>query len=365
MISELFAPSKEARSLENPQTSLANYDESLMEALGGDVLRSGMVVNHKTAQKLSAVWAARRILSEDVARLPLHCFRREGDSRVVVTEGPLADFARRPDRNRTRMQFIEWLMTCTLMRGNFWADTPRSTGQVRHMTPIDPSRVTAFVDQERTRILGIGVQGREEPLRPDQFFHVPGQPDEANNGLLGLSVISKAAQSIGLSLAIQDHSEDFFVNGARVSVVLETDQKLKPDTVSRLKQQWVALYAGRGSGHKTALLEEGLKAKTLSANDAKRLEHMAAGIEEVARWFRMPTYKLAQMSDAKYANVEQMALDYVIGSVSPYTVRIEESFNDAVLTSEERGRGLLLPFQRRAPAAGRHQDTRRSPQDPR
>jgi hypothetical protein len=99
-------------------------------------------------------------------------------------------------------------------------------------------------------------------LDQDDVLHVAGF---GFNGFRGLSPLRHALRMTGaVSLATQEYAARFFANSARPDVVLETDQKLGPDVVDKLREQWSDRHQGPMNAHKPAVLTNGLSAKVLS-----------------------------------------------------------------------------------------------------
>ncbi|MCL5460122.1 phage portal protein, partial [Loigolactobacillus coryniformis] len=49
------------------------------------------------------------------------------------------------------------------------------------------------------------------------------------NGVVGLDVVDKVRESIGLALSAEEHGARFYANGAQVNGLLSTDASLGPE----------------------------------------------------------------------------------------------------------------------------------------
>ncbi|HMM73032.1 MAG TPA: phage portal protein, partial [Rhodocyclaceae bacterium] len=97
-------------------------------------------VNPGTAQSVSAVYACVSAIAETVASLPLILFRRAGEDRERATDHPLYQVLHdQANPEMSALEFREWMMACTLLRGNAFARMVRGwDGQVRELWPLSP-----------------------------------------------------------------------------------------------------------------------------------------------------------------------------------------------------------------------------------
>jgi len=59
--------------------------------------------------------------------------------------------------------------------------------------------------------------------------------------------------------------------------------------------------------------------------DAQFIETRNFSVRDIARWFGIPPHMIGDMADAKWANIEQQAIDYVVYTLRPLLVRIEQA----------------------------------------
>jgi len=221
---------------------------------------SGARVTADTALACSAVFASVRAISEDVASLPLFIYQRRADGgKNRAPFHPLYDLLHdQPNRWQTAFEFREMAQGHVLLRGNFFAQiVPGPRGAVDQLVPLHPDRVKVEVtDAGDIRYRVRRKDGSEYVLLDDEVFHLRGL---SSDGILGLSVIALARESIGMTLAAEGYGGRFFNHGASPSGVLSTDQKLTPEAAERMAQDWQNKHAGVDNAHKVAVLEQGLK----------------------------------------------------------------------------------------------------------
>lgn len=114
-------------------------------------------------------------------------------------------------------------------------------------------------------------------------LHTPRHP------LKGASPILAAALDLELSGAALSQQVSFYLNGARPSIMLETDQKLDKKEAEDLRQRWDAQTRGENAGG-TPILSWGLKAKEIQfrAGDGQLADMLKLSDQAVALAFRVP-----------------------------------------------------------------------------
>ena len=174
-------------------------------------------------------------------------------------------------------------------------------------------------------------------LRAEQVLHIPGL---GFDGLVGYSPIAMAKNAIGISLACEDYGASFFANGASPSAVLEHPGVIK--NPERVREAWQRAYSG-SNAHRTCVLEEGMKYTPISIpnNEAQFLETRKFQIEEIARMYRVPLHMIGDLDHATFSNIEQMSLEFVMYTLSPWLVRWEQSLMKALLSDSEKGKYFI------------------------
>ena len=178
-----------------------------------------------------------------------------------------------------------------------------------------------------------GEQNKDIYFRRDEIFHVPGL---GFNGLIGFSPIAMMKNSLGTSIAVDKYGSAFFKNGAQPSGVLEHPGVMKDP--NRVRDNWEAAYGGAANAHRVAVLEEGMTYKPVSLppEDSQFLESKQFSVTEICRIFRVPPHLVADLSHATFSNIEYQSLNFVMHSLTPWLVRIEQGIIKDLLLEEEQ-----------------------------
>lgn len=306
---------------------------------------SGKNVNERSAMRVTAVYACVRVLSEAIASLPLHLYKkisRFGKEKAI--EHPLYEILHNePNPEMTSFVFRETLMSHLLLWGNAYAQIIRNgKGQIMALYPLMPNRMTVDRDSKGEIYYKYFTNESDNKnlkrlsqinIKKEEIFHVPGL---GFDGLVGYSPIAMAKNAIGMAIATEEYGAKFFANSASPSGVLEHPGNIKdPD---KLRESWNKLFQGSANSHKIAILEEGLKYQPIgiSPNEAQFLETRKFQIDEIARIFRVPPHMVGDLDKSSFSNIEQQSLEFVKYTLDPWVARWEQAIHRSLLLKNEK-----------------------------
>ena len=297
---------------------------------------SGKTVNERTAMQTTAVYACVRILAETIASLPLNIYRSTGNGKEKAIDHQLYYLLHdEPNPEMTSFVFRETLMSHLLLWGNAYAQIIRDgRGKVLALYPLLPDRMTV----DRTTEGQLYFEYRKDTgyviLRPEDILHIPGL---GFDGLVGYSPIAMAKNAIGMAIATEEYGSKFFANGASPGGVLEHPGVVKDP--ARIRESWNAVYQGSGNAHRIAVLEEGMKFQSIGIppEQAQFLETRKFQTEEICRIFRVPPHLVANLDKATFSNIEHQSISFVVHTIRPWLVRLEQGMNKALLSPSEKG----------------------------
>jgi len=298
---------------------------------------SGVTVTPETAMKYSAVFSCIKVLSESVGMLPLHLYKDADKGRKKAKDHKLYSLLHdEPNTYQTAQEFKEMLVAHVCLRGNFYAYINRVRGEVRELLPFNPDAVAPILNDDYEVEYKVTYKnGTSDVLKQKDVFHIKGL---TLDGFTGVSVIHYAKDSIGLGLATERHGSKLFSNGARPGGILSTDQKLQPDQVERIRDNWNDTQGGLENAHRTAILEGGLKwaAIGMTSEDSQFLETRKYQRSEVAGMFRVPPHMIGDLERSTNNNIEHQGQEFVTYSLMPYLTRIEQRVRKSLLNTKEK-----------------------------
>ncbi len=146
------------------------------------------------------------------------------------------------------------------------------------------------------------------------------------NPLKGVSPILACQLSLALSGAAMNQQIAFYLNQARPSFMLETDQQLTRAQILELRETWNQQTQGENAGG-TPILAWGLKAKAVTGNskDNELAAMLKISQEEVALAFQMPLQVLG-LGGTTFASTEALMSSWKARGLGFALNHIEEAF---------------------------------------
>lgn len=300
---------------------------------------AGKSVTERTALQQTAVYACVRIIAETIASLPLHFYKYTDEGKEKDYTHPLYRILHdEPNPEMTAFVFRETLVSHLLLWGNAYAQIIRNgKGEVMYLYPLLPNGMTVERSDLTDEIFYtyMDTKGRMFRLTPSEVLHIPGL---GFDGLIGYSPIAMTKNAIGLSIAAEEYGSKFFANSANPSGVLEHPGVLKDP--KKIRDSWNEVYSGTSNSHRVAVLEEGLTFKSISIppNDAQFIETRKFQINEICRIFRVPPHMVADLEKSSFSNIEQQSLDFIVNTIRPWLIRIEQSIGQKLLLPDEKNK---------------------------
>jgi HK97 family phage portal protein len=302
----------------------------------------GIPVTERTALELPALLAALTVLATDTAVLPLNVYQRLPDGgRVHRYDHPVEErLALNPDGEgeSTAVTWRSAWMGHTLSHGNGYAEIQRTgRGGVYGLHLLDPTTTAAIrVDGKlRYRI------DANKYLAPANILHLAGL---GYDGITGYSYIRLLRRAIGVGIAEETYTADYFANGSEPNGVIESPITMNPEAVRNLRHGWEGRHAGPGQRHRVAVLEQGAKwnATATDPEKAQLVESRKYQLLEVLRAWRVPPHKAGDFSQSHLANIEASNLDYLMTALMYWLVAIEQQCHLKLFTPAERKAGLYV-----------------------
>lgn len=336
------------RASAGPLSGIATPEKWVVDWITGSVGNSaGIRVDEETALTYSAWYGAVRVISEDVAKLPLPLYERmQPRGRRRATDHPLYELLHdAPNDMMSSVILRETLQGHALNQGDGVAQLvlhPR-TGAIEEIWPLRPDRLEIRITRtgpgklQRWYVYRDDVNDIHARLPAHEVLHIGGL---AFDGVRGYNPVMLAANSIGLGLATEHHGARFFGNGSRPGGVLSHPGQLSPEARKRMTADWENLHRGLDRQQRIAILEEGVTWQQVGVpNDAAQfLETRKLQITEVARWMRLPAHKINDLERSTFSNIEQQQQDYLDNALDIWLVRWEQAILTQLLLAGERQR---------------------------
>ncbi len=315
-----------------PSSSIGN-----LVGIHNNGINAGVTVNTDTALMFTAVFAAIKLLSENIAGLPKSVMvKTEDGGYVPASDHPaFALLSDTPNPYTDIFTFWFTVLGWVLGKGNAFVIIRYDRGKPVRLDQVDPDWVKVdFVDGSKAYVV-------KSPDKAYAFLNGTYLDFEmlhfmlfSRDGIYGVDPISYNAAAIGEGIAAQKFTADFFRTGGAIKGTLETDQSLGDDDYRRFMDH----YHQAAHNGETVLLEYGFKYKSIniSPEASQLLQSKTFSINDIARIFSIPPHMLAELSHATFSNIEQQNIFFGEYSLRPICKRLEKQLEQKLFTASER-----------------------------
>ena len=348
--------------LERGLLSLADRQrsEARNAAVSGGVLSPSAVSIEQyqtadAAMRLSAVDRCVEVLSDSMGKLPIYVMDR--NTRTKVDGHPLTRvLSERPNEAQTptvAKKMVEANRNCG-GNGYLWIRRSPQSMRCEQLIPVPHELVTPWLDTGGRLWYTVmhPFTGEQMQVHRMDMIHLMAY---THNGWRGISVLQRASEVIAAGRAAQQYNMAYYQNGGQPSGLLytETDLSRVPNKVLEdgtslsaqdvVRKEWERRYSGPANAGRVAVLDNGLKYQPISISnrDAQFVEQSALSVEDIARFFGVPLYKL-QAGKQSYSSNEQNAIEYVVSTLHPIVSQWEDELSYKLLTTSERAEGLEI-----------------------
>lgn len=307
--------------------------------------------NHTLATN-ETIFAAISRLSNSLASLPLKLLDKNFNQ---VTDHPIAELLTySPNPNMNVFEFLRTMEVLRNTAGNAYAIKDYdSRYQVRALWILDPSRVTEVIETT-TKELWYEIQGDNgiyyvHNMDVVHVKHIHGY------GYRGISPIDVLRNTVDFEGKIKQLSLDMMDSAVKASFILQLAANVSDEKKKEIYENFRKFYSENGG---VLIQELGVKIDPIKREflDTKVFEAEKITRTRVASVFNLPAYMLGETQGVNYNSMEQLALEFVQGTLGVNVVQYEKEFNRKLLTPEERRRGLYWKFNLKALLRGNTKD---------
>lgn len=317
----------------------------IRESFAGAWQRNVEIESQKNLLAFSAVYACVSLIANDIGKLRLRLMELE-DSGIwseVTRESPFLAVLRKPNRYQTRIQFLVYWLASKLLHGNAYILKERDgRGIVVALYCLDPRQVKPMIADDGSVFYQLkkdALTGVDEDIAIPASEIIHDRCIALFHPLVGISPIYACGASATQGIRIQNNSAIFFENMSRPSGQLTAPGEIKEATAERLKKDFEANFSGGKLG-RLLVAGDGLKyeAMTIPAVDAQLIEQLRWTVEDVARTFGVPLYKIASGANPTFSNVGAMNQDYYIQTLQSHIESLELLLDEGLEVVDAAGR---------------------------
>jgi HK97 family phage portal protein len=232
-----------------------------------------------------------------------------------------------PNRYQTRTEFFESMMLNLTVWGNAYMVVERTRGGAGRIISIQvyPSaQMEVELLQDGSLVYKYTTpNGDVKVFSERSIWHVK----LFGNGIVGLSPLGYAGNTLGLSKALSDRQNKLATNGGKVGGILTCDRALTKEQREIIRANYGSLT--EGNTEKLFILEADFKwqQSSLSPTDMQLLESRRFSIEDIARFMGVPSVLIndTAASTTWGSGIEQINQGFYKLNLKPYLERIESS----------------------------------------
>lgn len=294
------------------------------------------------AMKLSAVNACVEVITNSISKLPI--FIMDSNTKEHINHPLLSILCDRPNEAMTPSVYKKLIHTNILMKGNGYALIVRNPNNARpqELIPIYSDYITPWIDY-KGKLWYIFTHPKTGEVRKLDNFDILHYKAYSEDGINGISVLSRASDVINTSKAAQNYENKLYTQNARPSGVLKADAQINKEAKDKIREEWNNIHNGVDNAFKIAVLDLGLSYQPISLNnkDAQFVESKTITIEDITRFFGVPLYKI-NSGKQSYSSNEQNGIEYVVNTLHPSVTQYEEEDTYKLLFESEKRKGLEI-----------------------
>ena len=284
------------------------------------------------------IFAAVSRLSNSMASLPLKLLE---DFKPVST-GISDLLSNSPNPNMTGFDFIRTLEAFRNTSGNGYALKDYDNNfQVAALWILDPAKVKPVIEKN-TKELWYEIEGDNGTyyVHNMDMLHVK---HIHTTGYVGISPIDVLKNTIDFDTKVKEFTLDQVDGAVKASFILKMATQLKDEKKKEVLDSFKRFYQENGG---VLIQEQGTEIKEIERKfiDTRVFEVERITRTRVASVYNMPAHMLGEIEGVNYASMEQMASEFVQGTLVSIVTQYEKEFNRKLLTPGERLKGRYFKF---------------------
>lgn len=299
----------------------------------GDALNFSGLRNQYSAMNISAVYRAVEIISDSIAMLPIKIRQLDADHYNELDSHSL-NLVMKNAGYLSKYTFIKLLIQSIMLRGNGFAYIERAgDGTVTGLRYLPSGDVQIHYNKEKKELYYTCNYVSKKRIEPINMIHLL---KNTYDGVNGVSTLTYATRSINLSNNTENSANNFFTSGCNLAGILTVQGQLNDKQRDQIRSSWNQAYSNGGAG--LAVLQGNMDYKPiqLSAAESQMLESREFNITDIARFFGISPVLLGDLSHSSYSTIEATQNQFLLHTLNPYIVLVEEEFTRKLFKPSER-----------------------------
>lgn len=288
----------------------------------------------------SAVYCCVTGIASDIGKMPPDLMRETTTPDVwekVREASPFKPVLRKPNHYQNRIQFlVNWIISKLLSGNTFIVKERDNRGIVQRMHVLDPRKVQVLVAASGDVYYGLGEDRLNwiyESLVVPASEIIHDRMEPLFHPLIGVSPLYACMTTVGLGNSIQSNSQTFFGNASQPGGMLTAPGRISDGTAKRMKAEFEQRFSGNNIG-RLFVAGDGLTFNpfALTAQASQLVEQLQWSVEDVARAFHYPIYKLDNSKLPPYSgnNIQTLNMQYLSDCLQKHVEDIELLLEDGL-----------------------------------
>lgn len=312
----------------------------LTPAQCGEALTFGQIFNRYSAMNISAVFAATNLIANTIASLPIKVLINDEKGNNVWDNHTVNISFNNPNNgNISQFTLIKLIIQSVILKGNAFVLIQRDgEGNVKSLKFVESQDVTINYDKIKGK-LSYTVNYQPKTIEPKDMLHFI---LNSYDGVNGVSIISYAARTIGITNSSENSAKAFFDNGMNVNGLLKVNSPISQQQKMEIRQSWQQAYNGNGGGLAIINGNMDYQQLTLNPSDSQLLESRNFNVSDIARFFNINPLLIGGQGGASYASLEMLENAFLVHTLQPYITMIESELNRKLLRPIDNNLSIII-----------------------
>jgi HK97 family phage portal protein len=290
------------------------------------------------ALQISAVWACVSLIAKTIASLPIMVYETKNGQRELARDSSLWQLLHEsPNSRMTPMEFWIAILLNLLLRGNGYARIERrADGEAYALWPMPADQVQMQILPDGSIVYVYRIDNDVAVLAAENVLHLK----EMGNGTIGLSRLDYMKATVNEAANAQNAANKLFANGGKPTGVLMVDHVLSKEQRQAVQENFAGMANGTTS--RLYVLEASMKYQqiNLSPEDMQLLATRQYGVQELGRWFGVPSILINQTEGTTTlgSSSGEIIESFHKLILRPGIVNLEQALRKRVMTPGQRAR---------------------------
>lgn len=307
---------------------------------------SGEVVNQWAALQQSVVLQCVTILANGVSQIPFNLLKEKEGGKAPAEDSPLYwIFKEQPNKWQSSVDFWRMVMFHLALQGEVVVWKIKVRGKIQQLIPFAPGDFRIDQTYRGGWAVNTYILTKDDSstvaVPEEDIWHLRWREYGLRVGLPQLSLVRNV---VGTAIGGDRRAGFGIKNKSTITGIISPKTQLNEDQRDKFLKTWKEQNESAHSFGKSIYspVEIGFQPTNMSNVDAQFMEQRKFQIEEICRcWNVNPMLVFSYENNSSYNSTEQMMLQHLVHTMSPWYRLIEESALINLLSEDERRKQKL------------------------